>query len=168
MTEETEKDFPDDADGDALRHIAAHSDISLPMDVYFMVAVPNQAAAEEVASLALQRGYRCSVEFDDQSRQWTCYCRKRMLVSHAGVLAAQQELDELSAPVGGYSDGGERSEWENGRNGVSGSHHEHIQGFVSAFVPKRRRPGWLAFFPGAPSKWPTGARRSGTWFARSL
>ncbi len=41
-------DFPDDADGDALRRVAERSDMSKPMDIDFAVDVPSKRSGEEV------------------------------------------------------------------------------------------------------------------------
>jgi hypothetical protein len=98
-------EFPNDADGDALRKVAERSDMSKPMAIDFAVDVPNEACGEEVAKLAAPRGYTAAVELDEGSQRWTCYCTKHMVPTYEGVLAAQKELDELSAPFGGRSDG---------------------------------------------------------------
>lgn len=98
-------DYPNDADGDALRAVAERADMSKPMDIDFAVDIPSEAAGEEVARLASASGYKTSVDFDDTSKRWTCYCTKQMLATYDGVIAAQKELDALSAPLGGKSDG---------------------------------------------------------------
>lgn len=98
-------DYPKDADGDALRRIAAGSDMSKPMVIDFAVDVPTEAAGNEVVRLATESGYTPALEFDDDTKRWTCYCSKHMVPTYEAVLAAQQELDQLSAPVGGKSDG---------------------------------------------------------------
>jgi hypothetical protein len=77
--------FPDDADGDALRRVAERSDMSKPMDIDFAVDVPDQARGEAMAQLASRRGYATTVERDASGPRW--------------------ELDELSEPLGGRSDG---------------------------------------------------------------
>ncbi|MDC0743291.1 ribonuclease E inhibitor RraB [Polyangium mundeleinium] len=97
--------YPNDADGAALRRLADRCDMSEPMDIDFVVSVPDQAAGEELARLVTKRGYTPSVEFDEEAEEWTCYCAKRMVPTYEAVVAAQQELDELGAEVGGYSDG---------------------------------------------------------------
>jgi hypothetical protein len=51
-------DFPDDADGDALRRVAERSDMSKPTDIDFAVDVPSKRSGEEVQRLAAQRGFR--------------------------------------------------------------------------------------------------------------
>lgn len=98
-------DYPDDADGDALRRVATHSDMSMPMSIDFAVDVPSEAAGHAVARAATERNYSASVECDDATARWTCYCVKSMVPTYEAVIAAQAELDELSAPVGGRSDG---------------------------------------------------------------
>jgi hypothetical protein len=100
-----DESFPNDADGDALRRVAERSDMSKPMDIDFAVDVPDQARGEEMARLVTQRGYATAVEYDAPSQRWTCYCTKHMVPTYEAVIAAQKELDELSAPLGGHSDG---------------------------------------------------------------
>lgn len=97
--------LPNDADGDALRRVAEHADLSKPMKIDFAVVVPNEAAARGVAEVANQHGYSASVEHDEQDDSWACYCMKEMLATHEGVTRAQDELDRLSAPFGGRTDG---------------------------------------------------------------
>ena len=41
-------DFPNDADGDALRRVAERSDMSKPMDIDFAVDVPSKSSGEEI------------------------------------------------------------------------------------------------------------------------
>ena len=98
-------DYPDDADGDALRRVAADSDMSKPMRIDFAVAVPNENAGKNIAEQAWIRGYETSVVYDKVGNRWTCYCIKEMVPTYEGVVNAQRELDELSRPLGGYSDG---------------------------------------------------------------
>jgi hypothetical protein len=98
-------DFPDDADGDALRRVAERSDMSKPMDIDFAVDVPSKRSGDEVQRLAAQRGFTPTLHFDETDQRWTCYCAKPMVPTYEAVIAAQKELDELSAAFGGYSDG---------------------------------------------------------------
>src|SRR5215831_15775762 len=99
-------DYPNDADGDALRRVARDgSDMTRAMDIDFAVAVPDESSALAVARLAEGMGYRLSVVRDDESGSWTCYCTRSMVPTYAAVIAAQAELDRLAGPVGGASDG---------------------------------------------------------------
>jgi hypothetical protein len=97
--------YPDDADGDALRRLAEHSDMSRLAKIDFMVAVSNEAAGRSIAALAELRGYRVTVERDAESSAWTCYCARTMLATYEGVVAAQAELDQLARSYGGQADG---------------------------------------------------------------
>jgi regulator of RNase E activity RraB len=99
-------EYPDDDDGEALRRVAADgSDMSAPMDIDFTVAVPDRQAGLMVAEQASRRGYRTNVEQDTDTAEWTCYCTRSMLATHAGVIAAQRELDKIARPFGGLTDG---------------------------------------------------------------
>jgi Regulator of ribonuclease activity B len=99
-------DYPNDADGDALRRVARDgSDMTRPMDVDFAVAVPDEMSGLEVAKLAQGLGYRPDVVRDDESGSWTCCCTRSMVLTYAAVIAAQAELDRVAGPVGGASDG---------------------------------------------------------------
>ncbi len=101
-----ENHFPNDADGDALRRVAAMGvDMSEPMDIDFFVEVPSREAGERVADLAFRAGYLTILDHDEEDDAWTCYCTKRMVPDYGAILGAQRELDELSGPLGGRSDG---------------------------------------------------------------
>ena len=101
-----DEDYPDDADGDALRRVAATgADMSRPMEIEFFVAVPGREAGEAVARLVAAAGYRPELVHDEEDDRWDCYCRKTMLATHEGVTAAQRDLDELGRAFGGSSDG---------------------------------------------------------------
>jgi hypothetical protein len=100
------EDYPDDADGDALRRVAAMgADMSRPMEIDFFVVVPDREAGEAVARLAARAGYRTELVHDEEDDAWDCYCSRRMLPTHEGVVTAQHELDQLGRPFGGRSDG---------------------------------------------------------------
>ena len=50
--------IPNDADGDAMRRVLSHgADSTRPMDIDFMIAFPDVAAAERIAPLASSFGY---------------------------------------------------------------------------------------------------------------
>jgi hypothetical protein len=100
-------DFPDDADGDALRRfVDGGSDLSKPMTIDFQVAVPDEAAAKGLAEVAYKLGYRVNIYASPKcSLPWTCECSTRMLASHDGVIAIQAELARLAKPFRGHPDG---------------------------------------------------------------
>ena len=99
--------FPEDADGDALFQVAKlGSDLSQPMVIDFVVAVPDEKAGLGVAKKARAAGYATEVATDDDG-EWICYCSKEMIANYEAVVVAQEELRSLSASFGGEPDGWE-------------------------------------------------------------
>jgi len=99
-------DYPNNADGDALRRIATDgSDMSKPMVIDFSVAVPDEISGNHVASAARSAGYDSHVLQDKDSGEWTCYCTKSMIATYESVVSIQEELNEISRPFAGYTDG---------------------------------------------------------------
>ena len=98
--------YPNDADGDALRRIAENgTDMTKPISIDFAVSIPDQSAGESLASKAEKLGFSTDLWQDSDSGDWTCYCSKTMLATYEGVVSTQAKLDELAAPLGGFSDG---------------------------------------------------------------
>src|SRR5262245_8764946 len=97
-------EYPNDADGDALRRVAADgSDMSLPMEIDFAVAVPSQEAGERVAAEARRLGFVVKLTADacdekPDASSWSCYCTKSMVPAYDALLKVQQQLDEIAAP----------------------------------------------------------------------
>src|SRR5262249_42863881 len=111
------RDFPNDADGDAMRRvIAGGSNLDRPMSIDFTVHVPDGHVVQEVAVRANQLGYVTKVSQDEEDWAWTCYCKKSMLLQYPGVPEPEAELNEAAEPLGGFCDG-----W--GTFGNVGSHN---------------------------------------------
>ncbi|QDU73074.1 hypothetical protein Pan97_00410 [Bremerella volcania] len=90
----------------ALKQIEADgSDLSKPIEMDFFVAVPSQEAGDQVADEARKIGFETSVEQDEESGEWTCYCTKTILATVDAVFDIEESLDDLADPFGGYSDG---------------------------------------------------------------
>jgi hypothetical protein len=99
-------EFPDDADGNALRELVlAGSDLSRPLTIDFTIAIPTPEAGQAIAEAAEAVGYQVAVEQDAESTSWTCYCTRDMIASYEALIAMQEELNRLSEPHGGYCDG---------------------------------------------------------------
>jgi len=99
-------DYPDDADGQALARIAADgSDMSRPMLVDFHIAAPDEARAERIAQAVAKQSYQTQLEYDEKMQEWTVWCSRHMIATHPAVQQAQAELDELSQPYDGFTDG---------------------------------------------------------------
>ena len=98
-------DYPDDADGKALRRVAASgADMSEPVDIAFFIVASDEAAVKVVAEKATGLGYRTAICFDDdvEGAPWTCECTKSMIPAYQAVTAAQAELDAIARPLGAY------------------------------------------------------------------
>ena len=102
-------DYPDNADGNALRRLAdSGADMSKPMDIDFFIAASDEATAEVVADKAAGLGYRTEICFDDDESlvdPWTCECTKAMVPTYEAVIAAQAELHAIARSLGAYTDG---------------------------------------------------------------
>lgn len=88
------------------RFVDGGSDLSKPMTIDFQVAVPDEAAANELAEVAYKLGHRVKIYASPEcSLPWTCECSTRMLASYDGVIAIQAELARLAKPFRGHPDG---------------------------------------------------------------
>ncbi len=98
--------YPSNADGNVLRKLAeSGNDMTKPMEIDFAIAVPDEFAANAIREVADANGYNSRVFYDDESGTWSVYCTKSIVPTYQNVRWAQVELDELSRPFDGYSDG---------------------------------------------------------------
>ena len=98
--------FPEDETGNALREFQRNGfDLSQPMDIDFFVAVPSKVSGEKVALKVQSLGFQASVEQDEETREWTCYCTKRIVPDYHEIVSIENDLMSISKPFGGYSDG---------------------------------------------------------------
>ncbi len=103
--------FPEDPDGDALFQVAKlGSDLSEPMEIDFIVAVPDEAAGKSVARAARAEDFVTEVGTDEDG-EWIVYCTRTMIASYESIVGAQDELRALAGPLGGEPDG-----WETAGN----------------------------------------------------
>ena len=94
------------ADNDAIKRvITGGSDISRPMKIDFHVVAPNKETALKIGSVIRQRGFEVESYYDRERGGVTCSCSRKMILSQGEVLRVQAELDEISRPFGGRSDG---------------------------------------------------------------
>lgn len=103
--------IPDDDTGAALRRLVARgSDLKRPMQVDFFVAVPTQAAGEQVAKRANAFGFTTTVEQNEaedgeDTLPWICCCTKTMVPRYDEVVKIEEQLEVIGREVGGYADG---------------------------------------------------------------
>ena len=99
-------DFPIDATGDALRRFEENGfDMSEPMEIDFFVAVPTEDSGNLVADAVRGLGFAVSVEQDDETKDWTCYCTKTLVPAYALVVSIEKELTKVAQPYGGHCNG---------------------------------------------------------------
>lgn len=100
------KKFPNDEDGQVLKMLYKEGlDFKELHNVDFFVAVPDKKSGESVLKALGDNGFNCELEQDEESKEWTCYCFVEMLLIHEDIVNIQKQLDELSKPYDGYSDG---------------------------------------------------------------
>jgi len=98
--------FPDNADGDALRRLAeSGADMTSPMVIDFAVAIPDESTGRAIALKAIEIGYKTNVGQGSESSEWTCYCSKAMFATYEDVLNCQLELDKIAVAYGGFANG---------------------------------------------------------------
>jgi hypothetical protein len=98
--------FPNDPDGEALQSLYKDGvNFKKPQSVEFFVVVPDQVTGEILSKVHKDKGYNCFLEQDDETDEWACSCSKKMVLKYNQIIKVQKELDNLSKPIGGYSDG---------------------------------------------------------------
>lgn len=98
--------IPNDATGDALRRfIETGSDLTKPMEIEFFVAVPTQEAGNRFAPIVEAKGYKVSVEKNEETNDWTCYCSRTLIREYSAIVKIEKTLTELAEPFNGYADG---------------------------------------------------------------
>jgi hypothetical protein len=104
--EEKVMKFPNDADGQALQSLYKDGvNFKKPQSVEFFVAVPNEATGEKLSRVLKEAGFNCFLEQDDETDEWACCTSKRRLLNYNEIVKIQNELNNISKPHGGYSDG---------------------------------------------------------------
>jgi len=99
-------EIPNDATGDALRRLRdCGSNLSKPMEIDFFVAAPSRESGERISAEVTALGFQVSLEQDEESDAWTCYCSKTLVPEHALVSKIEAELGEIARPYGGFVDG---------------------------------------------------------------
>lgn len=99
-------ELPKDADGDALRRLAATgSDLAGEMEIDFAVLVPDRDTGEQFASEARRLGFTTKVSFYIETNSYTCYCTCTMMPAYERIIATQELLGEAGAPFGAAPDG---------------------------------------------------------------
>ncbi|WP_372720856.1 ribonuclease E inhibitor RraB [Novipirellula sp.] len=115
--------YPEDADGAVLANLQSLGvDMSAPLLIEFAVDAPDEASAHRIEKALLAKQYETEVYYDsgepdeDDEEEleeddeefgpsWTVYVNVTMVPEYDEIIRIQAELDELSKPHGGRSDG---------------------------------------------------------------
>ncbi len=98
--------LPDDETGAALRRFAQEgSDLTRTMRIDFFVAVPSKAAGECVAADLRGSNFDTSLEYDEESNMWTCYCAQTLVPTYRTICGIESQLDSIALRYGGKVDG---------------------------------------------------------------
>jgi hypothetical protein len=101
-------EYPDDANGDAIRRmLAAGDNLTCPRDIEFTVVFPNGNVAEQFARHFRTLGYAASIEFAETVEElpWDVIIVKNMEPSHSEIGSFEEALQSVASPLGGRNDG---------------------------------------------------------------
>ena len=100
--------FPNDANGDALRRMQAEGDdLTLPRNIEFTVVFPAEHKAKRFAHHFRELGFAVSVECTGalQDSPWDVIVVKHMVPSHEEIAAFEASLQQVAEAMGGRNDG---------------------------------------------------------------
>jgi hypothetical protein len=113
--------YPDDLDGRILTQIAQTGfDMSKPVEFEFFVDSPNEDASMNIEEVLKSGGFTTEVYFDEGELKpgekmteenseywpsWSVYVYVKMIPNYDKVMFIQEQLDTLSIPFNGKSDG---------------------------------------------------------------
>ncbi|MFT3787706.1 MAG: ribonuclease E inhibitor RraB [Tepidisphaeraceae bacterium] len=97
-------DFPNDADGDAIRRVAeAGHDLRSSMPVDFRILVADENAARAIAIEAQDRAFSAAIG-PAETGGWQVIVTRSMLLRYWDVVQLQKDLNDLAEPFEGYCD----------------------------------------------------------------
>lgn len=98
--------IPDDDTGLAIKQWAAEgSDLTKPLAIDFFVAVPSQQIGNDFAKSPDLGDFTVSLEKDEETGKWTCYCTKRMIPDYLAIIDIERRLDAVASRFGAVFDG---------------------------------------------------------------
>ncbi|MDB0280093.1 ribonuclease E inhibitor RraB [Acinetobacter seifertii] len=98
--------FPNDATGDALNAFKKNGfDLTKPMEIDFFIAIPSEEIGEKISTEVKRLGCKASVEQDEITKEWTCYCTNTMIPFYDDIIKFEEDLNNIASQYGGYTDG---------------------------------------------------------------
>lgn len=104
-------DFPDDADGQAIRRIAeAGSDLTKPMDVDIQIMASRKNDANNAELRLLSNDFSVRKYFHEDTQDWDVVGTKSLVLTYTDIIRLQQEvanfLSGLDCVVDGWGSSG--------------------------------------------------------------
>lgn len=100
--------YPDDANGDALRRMAAQGDdLTRPRNIDFTVVFVDESSAQQFAKHFRAFGHEVSVEKTgtDEEFPWDAVVVKQMIPTHDGITNFENLLQTVASGWGGHNSG---------------------------------------------------------------
>jgi len=100
--------YPNDANGDALRRMEANGDdLSRPRSIEFTVVFPDENAAKHFENQIVGLGYTASIEFTQIAQEfpWDVIVANQMIPLYEEIVAFEDFLQEAAKRLGGHTDG---------------------------------------------------------------
>ena len=86
-------------------------DLSKPMQIDFFLAVLSMEKGIKISQIVEKLGFNTSVEQDEETQEWTCYCTKIMIPEYTEIIRVCWHFTD--ACDNGCFLGDTRNEWRN-------------------------------------------------------
>ena len=100
--------FPNDENGDVLRHMAESGDnLFIPRAIDFSVVLANEENARTFAAIFIDQCFIVRVNRTCSAPElpWDVVVVKIMILSHSEITRFEEELSQAAEPLGGRNDG---------------------------------------------------------------
>lgn len=98
--------LPDDATGNALReYVANGSNLDKPMNIEFFLSIPSVGIGDIVSNDKRLSDFEMSIEHDQESNEWTCYCEITVIPTYANITKIEALLGRVAEEYGAHYDG---------------------------------------------------------------
>lgn len=99
-------DIPDDDTGHAIRRWMLNgSDLTRPMKIDFFVSVADEVTGANIASDSALEEFAISIEKDEETGKWTCYCTKVMMPDYRAIMDVEDMLVNMAQRYGADYEG---------------------------------------------------------------
>jgi Regulator of ribonuclease activity B len=98
--------YPNDETGKSLNRLKSYgSDMLKIMKIDFFIEIPDPETGRKITQAVAKNFYKCSIEQDDDTKEWTCYASKLLVPSYENVVSEEKYLDSVVQKLGGKLDG---------------------------------------------------------------